>query len=115
MNNIDNLVIDLLNRNFEPADIKDDLLQKGYPEDQIDAALERQRAARERLFPSSHTKYSYSKTARYFFTGVLAIILGIDLLRHSNALPIDILGVIVLLAGIYRLVRIFFEYPADYR
>jgi hypothetical protein len=37
--NIDNLVVDLLNRNFEPADIKDYLLQKGYPEGEIATAL----------------------------------------------------------------------------
>ena len=113
--NISNQVIDLLNRNFEPADIKDYLLQKGYPEGEIAAALEQQQTARERLFPSKSVKYSYSKKVRYFFTGVLAIVSAVLLLRHYSALPIVILAVIGLLGGIYRLVRLFFEYPADQR
>jgi hypothetical protein len=113
--NINNQVIDLLNRNFELADIKDYLLQKGYPEGEIAAALEQQQTARERLFPSKSTKYSYSRTARYFFTGVSAIIIAVLLLRHYSALPIVILAVIGLLGGIYRLVCLFFDYPTDYR
>ena len=113
--NIHNQVIDLLSRNFDLADIKDYLLEKGYSEGEIAAALEQQQTARERLFPNKSTKYSYSKTARYFFTGVVAIISAVLLLRHYSALPIVILAVIGLLGGIYRLVRLFFEYPADHR
>lgn len=113
--NISNVVVDLLNRNFELADIRDYLLQKGYLEDEIAAALEKQQIAREKRFPGSRVKYSYSKTALYFFTGVLAIITGILLVRDYNALLIDILGVIVLLVGIYRIARLFFDYPDERR
>ena len=113
--NINQQVIDLLNRNFELADIKDYLLQMGYSEDEIAPALEQQQTARERLFPSKSVKYSYSKKVRYFFTGVLAIISAVLLLRHYSAFLIVILAVIGLLGGIYQIVRLFFEYPADQR